>query len=121
MRRDAAMIDGVMTDATIDARPIDAGPDAQAFVLTVACGSEVGTITTTASAYSPDTLTINQNEVVKFDMPAGTFHDVEPDATGSDPGLVVGFSTVKCLQFTVTGTFGFHCSVHQFTGSIVVQ
>jgi len=120
-KNDAAVTpgDGKAIDA---AKPVDAGVDAQAFVVTVACdGSEVGTITTSGFAYSPSSLTINQNDVVKFVMISGMNHNVVPNSTGSDPGLQVDFGETACLQFTATGTFGFRCGPHNFMGSITVQ
>lgn len=106
-------------DAAIDSRIVDAAPDAQAFVRTVACGSEVATVTTVGDTFSPDTVTIMQNEIVRFTMPSD--HNVVPDLTGSDPGLFVFFGETKCLQFTTTGTFNFRCGPHNFAGSITVN
>ncbi|MGE5186847.1 MAG: hypothetical protein ACM31C_32560 [Acidobacteriota bacterium] len=79
------------------------------------------TVTTTDAtfAYSPNAVTINQNGIVKFTM--SSIHDVVPNSTGSDPGLMVGFNTTACLQFTAKGTFGFHCMPHGFTGTVTVN
>jgi plastocyanin len=125
--RDARVIDSpdAVPDALVDAVPDalgDAAPDAMALVLTVTCpGTPDATVTTSDAvmAYSPPSVSIPQNGIVEFQT--SSLHDVVPDATGSDPGLAVGFNQTKCLQFTATGTFGFHCGPHGFTGSVTVN
>lgn len=112
--RDAGT-DGKLVDANL----VDAAPDAFQSVVTVTCAGTEPTIATSGFAYSPNTLTINQGEAVKFVMPSS--HNVVPSTTGSDPGLSVPFSTTRCLQFNMTGTFGFFCGPHGFTGSVTVQ
>jgi plastocyanin len=127
---DTVMIDGSLVDASPDGPPADAGPDAtmadaapDAFqaVVTVTCANTEPVISTTDGvfSYSGSPVTIAQNTAVKFVMSAT--HNVVPNTTGSDPGLVVGFATTKCLKFTTTGTFGFHCGPHSFTGSVTVN
>jgi len=69
--------------------------------------------------YTPSTASINVGQIVKFTMPS--MHNVVPNATMSDPGLVVNFNTTTCLMFTHAGTFGFHCGPHGFMGTITVQ
>lgn len=110
---------GSDSKATVDAPPaVDARPST---VVTVACpATPAATVTTsdTTDAYSPMQTTITQGQIVQF-MTSVT-HNVEPDADG-DPGVKVGFNTTGCLMFTETGTFGFHCSIHLFKGSVVVN
>jgi plastocyanin len=111
----------------VDSTPADAGVDAHIGVLSVTCdGSEVETVTTTAPSdatamFTPDAITISQNDVVKFIMPSA--HNVVPDPTAdlTDPGLRVNFNQTKCLQFTETGTFGYKCGPHGFKGTVTVQ
>jgi plastocyanin len=67
----------------------------------------------------PSAVSIAVGQIVKFTMPGS--HDVEPNRAMSDPGLSVGFGETKCLMFSRTGTFGFHCGPHQFIGTVVVQ
>jgi len=114
--------DGSIADAAVDSGT-DAAP---ATVVEVNCdGSEVDTVTatgvSTSGMFSPMSVTINQNDVLQFTMPAS--HNVVPDptATLTDPGLNVGFNTTKCLKFTATGTFGYKCGPHSFKGSVTVQ
>ncbi len=116
-RHDAA----VVSDARVDATVVDAAPDAQQLVMTVTCTSGEPTITTVNGtfAYIPTSQTIAQNGVVKFVM--DTTHTVAPDATNSDPSIAVGAGQTKCLKFTTTGTFGFHCGPHNFPGSVIVN
>jgi plastocyanin len=112
------------TDAAprADAAP-DAPPPPPATVVAVTCpATPAGAITALDSndkAYIPSSVTITVGQIVKFTMPSS--HDVEPNPTMSDPGLSVGFGQTKCLMFNHTGTFGFHCGPHQFTGTVVVQ
>lgn len=107
----------------IDAKPIDAGPDAQAFVLKVDCATvtPAATVTTNGFAYSPVMSTIALDEAVKFVMIPGSSHNVVP-APGlpSDPGLNAGFGVDTCLKFTKAGEFNFECGPHGFRGKITV-
>jgi len=99
------------------ARPVDAAPP------TVTCpGGTVPTITATDgidTTYSPSALSISVGQIVKFTMPST--HNVVPNPTMSDPGLVVGLSATKCLMFSKAGIFGFHCGPHSFVGTVTVQ
>ncbi len=98
-------------------------PAQQSTLVEVSCTSiaPTATIMTNDStmSYAGSPATINMGQVVQFTTSAN--HNVTPNTTGSDPKLNVDFSTTKCLMFTSTGTFGFHCSVHGFTGSVTVQ
>jgi plastocyanin len=103
----------------VDARLVDSGPDAFQSVVTVTCAGTEPTVMTNGFAYDPATITINVGQAIKFVMPAE--HNVVPASTGSDPGLRVPFNTTRCLQFNATGTFGYFCGPHGFTGSVTVQ
>jgi plastocyanin len=123
-KTDAAMPpkDAPRIDAARDARPVDAGVDAPQHVFEIVCPpAPAATITTNdgVDAYMPSAVTISQNGIVLFTT--SNFHNVVPNPMNSDPGLNVGFAQSKCLQFTTTGTFGFHCSVHGFTGTVTVN
>jgi len=104
---------------------VDGGADAPATTVMVVdpCpATPDGTVTTDDSsfAYSPMMTTITQGQVVKF--VTSSTHDVKPNTLqNTDAGLIVGFSQTKCLRFTATGTFGFKCSIHAFTGTIQVN
>jgi plastocyanin len=105
----------------------DAGATADAVagpsVRTVTCPpGDMPTVTTTGSvlAYTPATTTISAHGIVKFAMAPD--HNVVPDASQStDAGLSVDFGATACLEFAQAGTFHFKCSVHFFTGTIVVR
>ncbi len=56
-------------------------------------------------------------QVVKFEMAAGTSHDVNSNGKGFD----TGFGVTKCFKFNVAGSYTFKCTPHSFTGTIVVQ
>jgi plastocyanin len=103
----------------IDAPP----PPPPATVIAVACpatpAKAITAIDSNDKTYMPSSVSITMGQIVKFTMPSS--HDVEPNRAMSDPGLSVGFGETKCLMFNRTGTFGFHCGPHQFTGTVVVQ
>lgn len=105
----------------VDARLVDAPPDAPRFVFEVTCpGTPDADITTNESprAFTPATASIPLGGIVRF-SPGGS-HNVAP-VPPSDPGLQVGFGQTRCLQFTVAGTFNFRCSPHpDMTGTITV-
>lgn len=106
---------------TADApKTIDSAP---ATVQTVTCpATPAATVMTSGFMYAPVTTMINQGQIVQFVMPAE--HDAEPghfDGTLADPGLTVDFNQTKCLMFTQSGMYGFHCGPHHFDGTIVVQ
>ncbi|MBV8760522.1 MAG: hypothetical protein JO257_24735 [Deltaproteobacteria bacterium] len=98
---------------------------AAATVQMVSCpATPAATVTTSGFMYSPQMVTINQGQVVKF-MPA-VDHNVAPghnptDSTIADPGLNVTFGATTCLMFTQTGMYGFHCVPHGFNGTVIVN
>lgn len=115
--------DAARSDAgAIDAAPID-GTLPAATVIAVTCPATPAKAITASdnndNTYMPASVTINMGQIVRFTMPSS--HDVEPNRTMSDPGLTVGFGETKCLMFSRTGNFGFHCGPHQFVGTVVVQ
>jgi plastocyanin len=108
--------DGGSGDDTPD---IDA---AAASVVEVDCATATiaQTITTSGFAYSPATATISVGEVVEFTPMAS--HDVASGNPGSPDGLFsVGLAGQGCFQFNEAGTYPFHCTPHQFAGTLTVQ
>ena len=96
-------------------------PMQPATIQMVTCpATPAGTIMTNdlVDGYMPTSVTINAGQVVKFMTSAS--HDVSPDAS-SPAVLHIPFNTTACLMFTQSGMFGFHCSIHGFSGSVVVQ
>ena len=82
------------------------------------------TINASGDGYMPATTTISQGQVVLF--MTTSIHDVfpghsPPDNTITDTGIHVDFSMTGCRQFTATGSYGFHCSIHLFNGTITVN
>ena len=70
--------------------------------------------------FTPSNSPLPVGSIVKFTM--HNDHNVAPSLTGpTDPGLMVNFNETKCLMFTHTGTFGFRCVPHGFTGTITIQ
>jgi plastocyanin len=106
----------------MDASPTDAST-APTTVVAVTCpatpAKAITALDSNDKTYMPSSVSITVGQIVKFTMPSS--HDVEPNPAMSDPGLTVGFGQTKCLMFNHTGTFGFHCGPHQFTGTVVVQ
>jgi len=78
-------------------------------------GMPDATVTTDGFAYSPVTTTISVGEVVRF-TPASD-HDVNSESND----FSVGFGGTACFRFDVVGSYGFECTPHQFTGTIIVQ
>jgi plastocyanin len=113
--------DSATIDAAIDAA-ID-GPPAAATVVQVTCPTTPdATVTTASLAFTPNAVTIQQNQIVRFAPESD--HNVIPHPTlPSDPGLRSGaLGEVRCLQFTETGTFNYRCSPHAvMTGSVTVE
>ena len=131
------------SDGATDALPIDsAGPDSgsgtpdsgsgspdaapAARVVEVTCpATPAASVTTTGGAgpsavFSPASVTINVNDVVKFTTPAT--HTVAPNAPTTDAGLNVGTSQTKCLQFTAADTFHYMCGIHNvMKGTVTVN
>ncbi len=105
---------------------VDAAPTADAAnaVRMVDCtGATIAqTVTTTNFAFTPASITINTNDVVRF-MPE-SIHNVIPHPTMStDPGLRSGaVGEVRCLQFTTAGQFNYRCQPHaNMNGSVTVN
>jgi len=94
-----------------------------ASVTSVTCpATPGGTITAVngTNAYSPATVTVAVDGVVKFVMPSS--HNVVAGPNNTiDTGVAVAFSATTCLKFAKAGTYGFHCGPHGFTGTVVVQ
>lgn len=104
--------------------PIDAAPDApppRPVVELSSCPAAVAaTIMDSATTFIPKASTIGVGQDVKFVITAE--HFVIPNTlTTTDPALMVGRGQTKCFRFNVTGTYGFLCGVHSFTGTITVQ
>ncbi len=78
-------------------------------------GVNAPNVMTIGSMYSPMSQSVAPAAVVLFDMPAA--HNAV-----SDDGLFdADFGVDTCVRFDTVGTYAFHCSVHSFTGSIVVE
>jgi plastocyanin len=114
-------------NTTIDAAKAIDAPAAS--VVAVTCPATPAAEVTTAEAnfsYSPAATTIMQGQIVRFTMSAS--HNVVPgrvdamsSTTKTDSGMNVGFNATKCLMFTQTGAYGYHCGPHMFNGTVTVQ
>jgi plastocyanin len=77
--------------------------------------------------FSPTTLTISRNDIVKWTNNDVTAHTVTsgttptPDGKFGSGNLGTGGTTV-CVQFFQAGTYPYFCTLHTFmTGSVIVQ
>jgi plastocyanin len=117
-KTDAATVDGPPRDAAPDAPP-----DAPSSVVRVdPCPPDnqlAETVTTSNFVFTPANISINVNDIVKFAPEA--IHNVIPHPTKpSDPGLRSGATgEVRCLQFTMTGTFNYRCQPHASMEGVV--
>ena len=73
------------------------------------------TVTTPGFRFEPKTANIQVGDVVRFDPSSG--HDVVSDGGAFE----VGLGGSACFRFEQPGSFGYRCSPHDFTGTIVVQ
>jgi plastocyanin len=79
------------------------------------------TVTIQSSAFTPKTLTISVNSVVKWTNSDGFAHTVTSDNAVWDSGNIPGGGTFS-FNFTATGTYNYHCTIHpSMTGTIIVQ
>jgi plastocyanin len=103
----------------------------------IACGSDSGPTSTTgsnksydvytvASAFSPNTLTINAGDTVVFHITPGPLndgHDVTFDATpGAPANIKVTLTGDISRVFNTRGAFHYNCFVHPgMTGDVQVK
>jgi plastocyanin len=74
-------------------------------------------VVTVGNSFSPMTMTVPINGVVRWTLPAQ--HNVA--STMMDSGLAVDFGQTMCLKFTQAGTFDYQCTRHGFMGTVTVQ
>jgi plastocyanin len=86
-------------------------------VTTVACQGGEPVVTADLGAFDPMSTTIAVGGRVEFDLTAT--HPMASTTAGQTFSAPGGAST--CLQFAAAGTYTFRCTVHSFTGSVVVQ
>lgn len=82
-------------------------------------------VTTTASDFVPNSVTIPANDSVFFTVGAIT-HNVVFDTPGAPANVGDVSNTTAKRQFTTAGTFNYHCSIHGsptagMRGSVTVQ
>ena len=89
-----------------------------------ACAEASGTGTVAVSikdfSFEPSAITAKVGDTITFSNTGGTAHNATLDAGGcKTPDIQPG--TAHGLQFTVAGTYPFHCSIHpQMKGTITV-
>lgn len=72
-------------------------------------------------AFTPETLTVPVNTTVRWNNLDGTTHTVTSDSGLFDSSYLATGSWFS-YQFTIPGTYGYHCSIHTImTGTVVVQ
>ena len=102
---------------TIDAAP----PDAPVPVITLqSCPSVVdATVMDSPTMFIPNQITLGRGGIVKFVITSE--HFVMPNTlVSTDDALHVARGETKCFKFMVSGSYGFLCGVHGFTGTITI-
>jgi len=99
----------------------DATIDAPAPVIAMSsCPNVVdAVIMDSPTTFVPKETTVGRGGIVKFDITSE--HFVLPNTlVPTDSLLNVARGETKCFKFMVSGTYGFLCGVHGFTGTITV-
>ncbi|HTL31676.1 MAG TPA: hypothetical protein VL326_01050 [Kofleriaceae bacterium] len=99
----------------------DAAIDAPTPVVTLSsCPNVVdAVIMDSPTMFIPKQTTVGRGGIVKFEITSE--HFVLPNTlVATDPALNVARGETKCFKFMVSGTYGFLCGVHGFTGTITV-
>ena len=73
------------------------------------------------TAFTPGSITVAVNTTITWTNKDGTNHTVTSDSTLFDSGSIGNGGTFS-HQFTVAGTFSYHCKIHSgMTGMIIVH
>jgi len=93
-------------------------------LVTCPVGSTVD-VTISGSAFSPDSVTVPVNGIVKWTNTDGITHTVSSPRTAPynnfDQSAPASVGTV-CLKFTAAGTFQYFCSIHTtMTGTVTAS
>lgn len=74
------------------------------------------------NTFSPKTITVSPNTTITWRNKDGDNHTVSSDTTGwFDSGTLQAGATYT-HQFTMTGTYTYHCNFHgSMTGTVIVQ
>lgn len=98
--------------------PADTAQQQSTIEVVTPCTGETATVNTLATRFDPKDTTITAGQIVKFI--SDSTHPIAP-SIGGDAALNVPEGATKCLKFKEAGTFNIRCTVHGYTGSIVVQ
>lgn len=87
-------------------------------VALVSCpgATPAATFTTPGNRFEPSSDTVSAGDVVRFDPSTG--HDVASSQSGL---FSVPLGGERCFRFDRAGSFGFRCTTHGFTGTLVVE
>jgi len=108
---------GGSESSTPDAAP----PDAPVPVITLSsCPNVVdATVQDSPTMFIPKETTLGRGGIAKFVITSE--HFVIPNTlVNTDLALNVARGETKCFKFMVSGTYGFLCGVHGFTGTITI-
>ena len=73
------------------------------------------------TAFTPGSITVAVNTTIKWTNKDGFTHTVTSNSALFDSGNIPSNGTYS-HQFTTTGTFPYHCSIHSsMTGTVIVQ
>ena len=95
-------------------------------IVTCPTASFESVVITSSPAFSPSSVTITVNDIVKWTNNDSTTHTATSGALGAtdgkfDSGNLAPGPTV-CIQCLATGTFNYFCHIHTFmTGAVIVQ
>jgi plastocyanin len=72
-------------------------------------------------AFSPATITVAVNTTVIWTNKDGVSHTVTSDNSSFDSGIIANNGTFS-HQFTIAGTFPYHCKIHSMMiGGVIVK
>lgn len=108
-----------------DGSTYDGSNNTSSTVKTVTCPASGTTdVAIENFAYSPGSVSVSVNSVVKWSNLDSSTHTVTSTTapSGGSFDVQVNPGSSVCLSFTAAGTYNYHCSIHpSMTGSVAVQ
>jgi plastocyanin len=76
--------------------------------------------TTSGYAFDPTPITVAAGSTVTWTNTTGVQHNVTFSTVGS-PHSSANFTTAYAVAFPTAGTYSYRCTIHNFSGTVVVQ